>query len=156
MNMKKILVVEDEKTLSEIISMKLREEGYEVENAYNGEEALQKLTESSTLPDLLLLDILLPKVNGLEVLAKIRQSGNDRLTAIPVMIFSNFAHEEEVQKAKDLGAVDYIVKAAFSPAEIVTKVKNILASSGTESDVVSGTAEAAPNPSGATSTPPAV
>lgn len=125
--MNKILVVEDEKTLAEIISLKLQEEGFEVDNAYDGEEALQKLTQPSSLPDLVLLDILLPKVNGLEVLAKIRQNGNEKLTSIPVLIFSNFAHEEEVQKAKDLGAVDYIVKAAFSPAEIVTKVKAVLA-----------------------------
>lgn len=125
--MNKILVIEDEKTLAEIISLKLQEEGFEVDNAYDGEEALQKLTQSSSLPDLVLLDILLPKINGLEVLAKIRQNGNEKLTSIPVLIFSNFAHEEEVQKAKDLGAVDYIVKAAFSPAEIVTKVKAVLA-----------------------------
>ena len=124
--MKKILVVEDEKTLSEIISLKLQEEGFNVENAYNGEEALSMLTESSELPDLVLLDILLPKINGLEVLTKIRQSNDDKITSIPVLIFSNFAHEEEVQKAKDLGAVDYIVKAAFSPAEIVTKVNAVL------------------------------
>lgn len=125
--MKTILVVEDEKTLAEIISLKLQEEGFKVDNAYNGEEALTKLENSANRPDLVLLDILLPKVNGLEVLAKIRQSGDDKLTSIPVLIFSNFAHEEEVQKAKDLGAVDYIVKAAFSPAEIVTKVKAVLA-----------------------------
>lgn len=130
--MNKILVVEDEKTLSEIISLKLQEEGFTVDNAYDGEEALQKLTESSSLPDLVLLDILLPKVNGLEVLTKIRQDGNEKLTSIPVLIFSNFAHEEEVQKAKDLGAVDYIVKAAFSPAEIVTKVKGVLSAKTTE------------------------
>jgi len=130
--MNKILVVEDEKTLSEIISLKLQEEGFEVDNAFDGEEALQKLTTSSSLPDLVLLDILLPKVNGLEVLTKIRQDGNEKLTSIPVLIFSNFAHEEEVQKAKDLGAVDYIVKAAFSPAEIVTKVKGVLGTKSAE------------------------
>lgn len=130
--MNKILVVEDEKTLSEIISLKLQEEGFEVDTVYDGEEALQKLTKSANLPDLVLLDILLPKVNGLEVLAKIRQDGNEKLTSIPVLIFSNFAHEEEVQKAKDLGAVDYIVKAAFSPAEIVTKVKSVLSAKSTE------------------------
>ena len=130
--MNKILVVEDEKTLSEIISLKLQEEGFEVDNAFDGEEALQKLTTSSNLPDLVLLDILLPKVNGLEVLTKIRQDGNEKLTSIPVLIFSNFAHEEEVQKAKDLGAVDYIVKAAFSPAEIVTKVKGVLSTKSAE------------------------
>lgn len=124
--MSKILVVEDEKTLAEIISLKLQEEGFQVDNAYNGEEALNKLKDMENLPDLILLDILLPKINGLEVLAQIRQSPDDKLTNIPVLIFSNFAHEEEVQKAKDLGAVDYIVKAAFSPAEIVTKVKVIL------------------------------
>ena|SRR3989338_8257966 len=127
--MSKILVVEDEKTLAEIISLKLQEEGFQVDNAYNGEEALNKLKDVENLPDLILLDILLPKINGLEVLAKIRQSTDDKLTNIPVLIFSNFAHEEEVQKAKDLGAVDYIVKAAFSPAEIVTKVKSVLGQS---------------------------
>lgn len=124
--MNKILVVEDEKTLAEIISLKLQEEGFKVDNAYDGEEALNKLENNGDLPDLILLDILLPKINGLEVLTKIRQNGNEKLTSVPVLIFSNFAHEEEVQKAKDLGAVDYIVKAAFSPAEIVTKVKAVI------------------------------
>ncbi|HSI20923.1 MAG TPA: response regulator [Verrucomicrobiae bacterium] len=121
--MKKILVVEDEQMLAKIIGMKLEEEQYEVAHAYDGEEAYKLLTGGENLPDLVLLDVLLPKMSGFDVLEKLRAEGK----ALPkIIVFSNFAQKADVERARSLGAVDYIVKAAFSPAEILGKIKTIL------------------------------
>lgn len=119
--MKTILVVEDEKTLSDIISEKLVEEGYSAENAYDGEEAVAFFQAKKTA-DLILLDILLPKKDGFTVLQEI----NDMGVKVPVIIFSNFLHDEEEEKARQLGAKDFLVKAAFSTAEVITKIKEVL------------------------------
>lgn len=122
--MQKILVVEDEQMLAKIIGMKLEEEQFEVLHAYDGEEAYQILTQPE-LPDLVLLDVLLPKMSGFDVLEKLR--GENR--PLPkVIVFSNFAQKADVERAHSLGAVDYIVKAAFSPAEILSKIKALFAS----------------------------
>jgi len=125
--MQKILVVEDEQMLAKIIGMKLEEEQFEVIHAYDGEEAYNILAQPS-LPDLVLLDVLLPKMSGFDVLEKLRQEQKP----IPkVIVFSNFAQKADVERAHALGAIDYIVKAAFSPAEILTKIKTIFAQDGT-------------------------
>ncbi len=119
--MPKILVVEDEQMLAKIIGMKLEEEGYEVAHAYDGEEAYNLLTQPE-LPDLVLLDVLLPKMSGFDVLTKLR----DEQKKLPkIIVFSNFAQKADVERAHELGAIDYIVKAAFSPAEILSKIKEI-------------------------------
>jgi DNA-binding response OmpR family regulator len=119
--MKRILVVEDEQMLARIIGMKLEEEGYEVTHAYDGEQAYQALIQP-VIPDLVLLDILLPKMSGFDVLTKLHEEKR----AIPkVIVFSNFAQKSDVEQAQRLGAIDYIVKAAFSPAEILSKVKAV-------------------------------
>lgn len=119
--MKKILVVEDEKTLSSIISEKLVEEGFEVATAMDGQEAVDYFKNKSTA-DLILLDILLPKIDGFTVLQQINEMG----VKVPVVIFSNFLHDEEEEKARQLGAKAFLVKAAFSTAEVVTKIKEVL------------------------------
>ena len=121
--MKKILVVEDEQMLAKIIGMKLEEESFEVEHAYDGEQAYQALCKPE-LPDLVLLDLLLPKMSGFDVLERLRKEGHP-LTR--VIVFSNFAQKDDVERAHSLGAIDYIVKAAFSPAEIISKIKAVLA-----------------------------
>lgn len=122
--MKKILVVEDEQMLARIIGMKLEEEGYFVDHAYDGQQAYEKFI-APEVPDLVLLDILLPKMSGFDVLERLRAEQR----AIPkVIVFSNFAQKEDVEKAQELGAIDYIVKAAFSPAEILTKIQAVFAS----------------------------
>lgn len=120
--MKKILVVEDEQMLAKIIGMKLEEEQYEVLHAYDGEEAYNLLVQPE-LPDLVLLDVLLPKMSGFDVLEKLKAEGK----ALPkIIVFSNFAQKADVERARSLGAIDYIVKAAFSPAEILGKIKSVL------------------------------
>lgn len=121
--MKRILVVEDEQMLAKIIGMKLEEESYQVTHAYDGEQAYQALIVPD-LPDLVLLDVLLPKMSGFDVLERLHAENRP----VPkVIVFSNFAQKADVERAHELGAIDYIVKAAFSPAEILSKINALFA-----------------------------
>ena len=131
--MKRILVVEDEQMLAKIIGMKLEEDGYEVTHAYDGQAAYEAMSGSS-LPDLVLLDVLLPKMTGFDVLSKLRAENKP---IGKVIVFSNFAQAADVEQAKQLGAIDYIVKAAFSPAEILLKIKEVFAASEPSSNTTS-------------------
>jgi DNA-binding response OmpR family regulator len=117
-----ILVVEDDKFLRELISRKLREEGFKVLEATDGEQGIKKIKEEK--PDLVLLDLILPGIDGFEVLSKTKEDPD--LAAIPIIILSNLGQKEEIEKGFKLGAVDYLVKAHFTPQEIIDKIKNIL------------------------------
>ncbi len=117
----KILLVEDEEALAEVLSAKLKKEGYDIEVAYNGEEGLAKLKRYQ--PDLMLLDIVMPKMDGYEVLEKM----NEENIKIPVIIISNSGQPVELEKTKKLGAVDFLIKTQFDPNEVITKIKNYLA-----------------------------
>jgi len=119
---KKILLVEDDKFLSEMYSTKLTESGFEVETAFDGEEGLRKAGEFQ--PDLILLDIVLPKKDGFEVLKELK--AKEELSKILVIALTNLGQKEEVQKGFDLGASDYIIKAHFTPTEVVAKAKKLL------------------------------
>ena len=112
---KKILVVDDEKSIADIVKFNLENEGYKVELAYDGEEAMDKVYE--VLPDLVILDIMMPKKDGFQVLKEIR-----REFKIPVLMLT--AKEEEVDKVLglELGADDYITKP-FSMRELIARVK---------------------------------
>ncbi len=120
---KKILIVEDDKFLRELITRKLIAENYEIVEAIDGEEGLKKIKEEK--PDLVLLDLILPGIDGFEVLSKMKD--DPALASIPVIILSNLGQREDVEKGLKLGAVDYLVKAHFTPNEIIEKVKNSLA-----------------------------
>jgi DNA-binding response OmpR family regulator len=120
--MAKILIVEDDRFLRELIARKLKNEGYEVLEAIDGEEGLKRVKEEK--PDLILLDLILPGIDGFEVLAKAKE---DPTTAqIPVIILSNLGQREEIERGLKLGAIDYLIKAHFTPGEIIEKIKNIL------------------------------
>jgi DNA-binding response OmpR family regulator len=119
---KKILIVEDDKFLRELISRKLRSEGFEVSEAVDGEEGVKKAKEEK--PDLILLDLILPGLEGFEVLSQVKT--DKEVKSIPVIILSNLGQREEIEKGLRLGASDYLVKAHFTPGEIIEKVKNIL------------------------------
>ena len=120
----KILIVEDESFLANVLSLRFKKENFEVIQAFDGIEALQKLKEIR--PDLILLDLILPKKNGFEVLKEIEN--DPQIRSIPVLIVSNLGQESDVSKGKALGAVDYYVKAHLSIDELVSKVKNLLSS----------------------------
>ncbi len=119
---KTILIIEDDKFLRELIAQKLRKEGYEVSEAVNGEEGIKKVQEEK--PDLVLLDLILPGIDGFEVLSKFRDDPG--LAQIPVIILSNLGQKEDIERGIKLGAVDYLIKAHFTPKEIVDKIKNAL------------------------------
>ncbi|HZX49657.1 MAG TPA: response regulator [Candidatus Paceibacterota bacterium] len=120
--MSKILLIEDDKFLRELIIQKLGKEGYEVEEAPEGEGGLTKM--KSGKPDLVLLDLILPGIDGFEVLSKMKE--DPELQGIPVIILSNLGQRDDVQKGIDLGAKDYLIKAHFTPGEIVEKIKATL------------------------------
>ena len=118
----KILIVEDDLFLANLLSLRFKKENFEVVQAFSGNEALKKLEELR--PDIILLDIILPQKNGFEVLESISQ--NPQTQNIPVIIVSNLGQESDIEKCKMLGAMDYYVKARLSIDELVAKVKNLV------------------------------
>ena len=121
--MAKILVVEDEKPMSSILGKELKKLDHEVEFAYDGEEAVEKAKVMN--PDLVLLDLILPKINGFEVLEKVK--GDSDISSIPVIVLSNLGTDDDIKHAIKLGAEDYYVKAQHPLLEIVEKVTEFLA-----------------------------
>ena len=119
---KKILIIEDDKFLRELIAQKLVKEGYNIAEAIDGEEGIKKV--KSEQPDLVLLDLILPGIDGFEVLSKMKEDSS--LVSIPVIILSNLGQKEDVEKGLKLGAADYLIKAHFTPGEIIDKIKIIL------------------------------
>ena len=118
----KILVVEDETFLVKIYTVKLKKEGFDVSIATDGEAAVKMAAELK--PELILLDLILPKMNGFEALEKMRANPINRDT--PVIVLSNLGQEEDIKRAESLGATDYLVKANFSIQDVITKVREVL------------------------------
>ena len=120
--MAKILIIEDDKFLRELIVSKLTKENYRVFEAADGEEGVKKIREEK--PDLILLDLILPGIDGFEVLSQMKS--DPAVSSIPVIILSNLGQKEDVERGLTLGATDYMIKAHFSPGEIIAKIKSIL------------------------------
>lgn len=120
MDKKKILLIEDDPFIAEMYAIKFKEE-FDFDVASDGEKGLQKLAEKR--PDLILLDIIMPKMDGFEVLQKIKSDQN--LSLIPVVLLTNLGQKENIKKGLQMGAIDYIIKAHFTPSEVVEKVKKI-------------------------------
>lgn len=119
---RKILIIEDDKFLRELITRKLTSEGYQTIEAADGEEGV-RMTKSEK-PDLVLLDLILPGIDGFEALTRIRKE--EETVNVPVVILSNLGQKEDIEKGLKLGATDYLIKAHFSPGEIIEKVSSIL------------------------------
>ena len=120
----KILLIEDDSMLAAMYQERLAQENYEISVAGDGEEALEK---AATRPDLILLDIMLPKLNGFEVLKKLKE--NQETRHIPVIILTNLGSKnanEDRNLALALGATDYLVKSFHLPNEVVDKIKILL------------------------------
>jgi len=115
---KKILLVEDEEIIRNLLKKKLKQEGYEVKIAIDGEDGLKAMRNEK--PNLVLLDIIMPKLSGFEVMEEIQK--NEELKMIPVIIISNSGQPVELDKAKKLGAKDWLIKTEFDPQEVVAKV----------------------------------
>lgn len=119
---KKILIVEDDSFVMDIYQTKLGQSGYEVTGADNGLEAL-KAIEKDTF-DLMLLDIIMPYMDGLEVLKKVKSDEKNK--DLPIILLTNLSQKEEVDKGLELGASDYLIKSHFTPSEVLEKIKGYL------------------------------
>lgn len=119
---KKILVVEDEATLQKALTTILSQEGFDVHSCMDGENGYK--TALSSAPDLILLDLILPKMDGFEVLKKLKKE--DKTRDIPIVILTNLGSVNDIQKALDLGATTYLVKTDYDLSDVVDKVKQIL------------------------------
>lgn len=119
-----VLIVEDDRFLSELIATKLEKEGFEVMLAPDAETALEKGKEK--VPGIILLDIMLPGMDGFEYLEAIKADKAKPIAKVPVLILSNFGQESKVERGLALGADDYLVKANFTTAEIVDKIKKAI------------------------------
>ncbi len=121
-NKKKLLIIEDDVFIRDIYQIKFEQEGFEVVMAENGVVALEKM--ETFLPDAILLDIIMPYMDGMEVLQKIKN--NQNLKDIPIIMLTNISEKEKVEKAVEEGANDYLIKSHFTPSEVVAKVRTLL------------------------------
>jgi len=118
---KKIMIVEDDRFLRDLLLQKLEIEGFEVSVAIDGETGYKKILEEK--PDLVLLDLILPGIDGFQVLERIKTNKD---FSAPVIILSNLGQKEDIERGLQLGARDYIIKAHYTPGEIVEKIKQNL------------------------------
>lgn len=119
---KKILIIEDDKFLRKVIAQKIMKEGYEMAEAVDGEGGVESAKKEK--PDIILLDLILPGIDGFEVLARLK--GDQETSKIPVIILSNLGQKEDAEKGLKMGAVDYLIKAHFTPSEIINKIEGVL------------------------------
>lgn len=119
---KNVFLIEDDRFLREMLSQKLSDQKMKVVVAVDGKSAIEMI--KTIRPDLVLSDLLLPDVDGFDVLAEIQKNPN--FTNVPVLVLSNLDKPEDIKRAKDLGAKDFMVKSNFTSNEIVAKVKEFL------------------------------
>lgn len=117
---KRILIAEDEKPISKAMELKLVHSGFEARTVFDGEEALEALAKENF--DLVVLDLIMPKRDGFSTLEEMKKRG----IKVPVVISSNLSQEEDLQKAKDLGAIDFFIKSNTPINEIVESIKKYL------------------------------
>ena len=121
----KVLLIEDDLSLLEMYSLKFREEGLALTTATDGLTGLELAKKE--LPAVILLDIMMPKMDGFAVLTELKK--DEQTKKIPVLMLSNLGQENDIEKGKKLGANDYIVKASMTPTQVVDKTKSYLGSS---------------------------
>lgn len=119
---KKILIVEDDVFIRDIYQVKFNQEGFDVTTAEDGVKAMEKL--DNMIPDIILLDILMPYMNGMEVLKRIKS--NDALKNVPIIMLTNISEKEKVTEGLEYGVKDYLIKSHFTPSEVVHKVNTLL------------------------------
>lgn len=119
---KKILIIEDDEFLRQLMKTKIMSSGFEVFSAVNGADGIEAIKKE--VPDLILLDLVMPVMGGFEVLEKIK--ADSAMSSIPVIVLSNLGQQEEIDKGMKLGASDYLIKAQLTPEEIVEKVKLLI------------------------------
>ena len=119
-----IFMAEDDLLMGRMYERAFKMSGYTLEMATDGEEAVSKLEKMEKVPAVVLLDVMMPKKNGFDVLQEIKK--NDKLKKVPVIMLTNLAGEADAEKALSLGAVLYLVKSQYDPKQIVDKVKEII------------------------------
>lgn len=119
----KILIIEDDRYISKMYQLKLSLDGFDVQVADNGRIGIEKVKEFK--PDIILTDILMPEMDGFEVIKQVKS--DEELKTIPILIMSNLGQEDHIQKGLELGALGYIVKSQYTPSKVVEKIKEILA-----------------------------
>jgi DNA-binding response OmpR family regulator len=120
---KKILLVEDDPFLIDIYTTRLKEGGYSVEVSTSGSDCLKKISKENF--DLLILDLILPDMNGLEVLKKINEK-KESFMGLKIIILSNIGDKKEIEEGIRLGADKYLIKAHHTPSDIIKEIKNLL------------------------------
>jgi DNA-binding response OmpR family regulator len=120
--MKKILIVEDDMAISNMYKGVLEKDGYKVITAKDGEEGMDSALNSA--PDLILLDIMLPKIDGFGVLQKLK--AEPKTSSIPIIMLTNLGQDEDKEQGKKFGAADYWVKANFTPGQVSERIKQYL------------------------------
>jgi len=121
-NKTKVLIIEDDSYISDMYRIKFESENFETIVASNGIEGIKLLEKM--VPDIILLDIVMPKIDGFSVLKEIKK--NPKLDKIPVILLTNLSQKENVERGFELGASSYIIKAHFTPSEVVEKIKEVL------------------------------
>jgi two-component system, OmpR family, response regulator VicR len=116
----KILLIEDEKEISELYKLKFSLSGYAVATVEDGARAMSEIEKE--LPDLILLDILIPNKDGFEILKEIKKNKDPKIKSIPVIMLSNLSNKQDIEEAKKMGAEDYIIKAKIDPKDMVEKI----------------------------------
>ncbi len=117
-----ILIIEDDGLLRELIIQKLQKENFDAEGAFEATQAFKLIEEKK--PDLILLDLVLPGMDGFQIATNLKK--NPQTADIPIVILSNLGQKEDIERAKACGVADYMVKANFTPGEIVEKVRQML------------------------------
>jgi len=117
-----VLLVEDDEMLLQMYTEKFTKSGYTVKSATNGENALEVLKDAS--PNIMLLDIVMPKMDGFQLLKNLRK--DKKYAKVPIIMLTNLGQVEDIRQGEKLGANDYFVKANHTPAEVVAKVKEYL------------------------------
>jgi DNA-binding response OmpR family regulator len=119
---KKVLLIEDDLFLTDIYLTKFEQAGYEVDVASDGKTGMEKLRQ--TKPDILLLDLVIPGMDGFVLLEQLKK--DDNLKNISVLVLSNRGSDQDVQRVKALGADDYLIKSQYTPSEVVAKAQELL------------------------------
>ncbi len=119
---KKILIIEDDKILDDIYAIKFEKEGYDIVETQSGIEGLN--LAKTINPDVLLLDVILPEMDGFSILIELKKEKN--IKKFPVILLTNLGQQGDIEKGKSLGATDYLTKSNTTPAEVIERVKKIL------------------------------
>ena len=123
MKKSKILIIEDDVFIRDIYQIKFAQEGFDVVVAENGVVAIEKM-EQNINPDIILLDVIMPRMDGIEVLKKIK--AKDNWSKIPIIMLSNISEKEKIIEGKSRGVNEYLIKSNFTPSEVVEKVNILL------------------------------